>query len=539
VVSADTGETLYPIDFSDFREPGTYYLELESGERSPEFEVGERALEHAFSTTMLGLYGLRCGEEIDIAWETSGGADYTFSHEACHLAPASLELLDSGTKDDTGGWHDAGDYGKYTVNGAFAVAFLLKAFEHFPARAEGLQLAIPERGGAMPDLLDEAKVELEWLLKVQRPNGAFAHKVTAKSFEANILPENDGSARFFSPIGTAATGSAGAVLALAARLYQDFDPAFAEQCLEAAEHAAEYLEAHPELETPDLAQFSTGAYLAQDGDSDERLWLMSELFEVTGETKYLQAFEKSLREATVAKEQEPRVQAYFDWYGTTNLAYDTYLRSQKPGRDPQLRDAVAEAFVSAAAAVVEHSVADPYGRGSSNYSWGSNGAVARLVLTLAGAYFVEPKSAYLDAAGAQLDYLFGRNPFGRSFLTGVGYAPASAPHHRPSVADSIIPPWPGLLVGGPHAGGSTPPVSEPALKWQDDKDDYNHNEIAINWNTALAYALVFTLGAETGGAACPELGAGGACGDTSEPEMGGDAGSSGDAGAAGASQEQK
>jgi endoglucanase len=523
VVSPDTGETLYPIDFSDFDSVGTFYLELEAGGRSSAFQVGPGALDDGLTGVMLGLYGQRCGEEVELSWATQNGKRSSFHHDACHLEPASLELIGSGTMSDVGGWHDAGDYGKYTVNGAFAVAFLLKAFEHFPTRVEALELPIPEQGGKLPDLLDEAKVELEWLLKVQLEDGSFAHKVTAKNFESTVLPERDTSERFFSPAGTAATGDAGAVLALAARLFEALDPDFSERCLVAARKAEDYLEEHTELEAPDLSEFTTGSYLAGDGDGDERLWLLSELFEATGETKYLDAFEESI--------DQPQVQAYFDWYGATNLAYDTYLRSVRPGRDRALTRAVGDAFVRSAEDVVDHYRADPYGRGSSSYSWGSNGAVARLALTLSGAYFVEPDAKYLDAAQGQLDYLFGRNPFGRSFLTGVGYAPASSPHHRPSMADSVVPAWPGLLVGGPHSGGSTPPVSEAALKWEDVASDYNHNEIAINWNTALAYALVFTLGAAEGGAACPELGAGGACGDTTASEPGGAGGALGGAGA--------
>jgi endoglucanase len=288
----------------------------------------------------------------------------------------------------------------------------------------------------------------------------------------------------------------------------------------------EFLDAHPSLIQPNLDDFTTGAYLAGDGDSDERAWASAELFEATGQTAYLKDFEKSVK--------TPTVQAYFDWYGSTNLAYDTYLRSRRSGRDGEIVDKIASAFTTAASAVVERSDVDPYGRGSASYSWGSNGATARLVFTLGAAYFVEPKAEYLDAAQAQIDYLFGRNPFGRSFVTGVGYYPAALPHHRPSSSDEVEAPWPGLLVGGPHSGGLTPPVTIPALKWQDASDDYNHNEIAINWNTALAYALTMVLGAETDPGPCAVLGAGGSC-SIDEPTggLGGLGGSDSNQGGAG------
>jgi endoglucanase len=79
-----------------------------------------------------------------------------------------------------------------------------------------------------------------------------------------------------------------------------------------------------------------------------------------------------------------------------------------------------------------------------------------------------------------LNYLFGKNPHGRSFVTGLGHNPPQNPHDRRSVADNVKPPWPGYLVGGPWPK---------ATDWHDDQDDYKTNEVAINWNGALVYAL--------------------------------------------------
>jgi endoglucanase len=86
------------------------------------------------------------------------------------------------------------------------------------------------------------------------------------------------------------------------------------------------------------------------------------------------------------------------------------------------------------------------------------------------------KATMLDG----LNYLFGRNPFGRSFVTGLGYDPPRYPHDRCSIADGVKPPWPGYLVGGPWPK---------ATDWRDDQEDFKTNEIAINWNGALIYDL--------------------------------------------------
>lgn len=512
----ETGETLRIADFSEFREAGEYYLTVRGGgARSAQFQIGRGALEAATSTSILAMYGQRCGEAVHIEY-----GEEEYSHGECHLSEAKLDhakypaesgdgaagaagaagaVNAAGPKktslDDTGGWHDAGDYGKYTVNGAFALAYYLKAFEEFEDEARSIEVAIPERDNGIPDLLDESRVELEWLLKVQFPNGAFSHKVTGLKFEGNVMPENDLQTRYFTEVGSAATGDAAAVLALAARLYREFDEPFAERCLSAARRGAAFLAENPGLITPDLSLFSTGSYLAGDGDLDERLWVLVELFETTGELEYLAPLEELLKLEDM-NTGRPRlsIQQFIDWYGTSNLAFVTYARSERPERDPELVEAVEAGIVEVADAMVSEAARDPYGRASRRYSWGGNGGVARMTHVLAAAHSIAPDEAYLDAIQSQVDHLFGRNPFSRSFVTGVGHYPPINPHHRPSGDDGIGEPWPGLLIGGPHADGDVPGNPLAALNWADSPSDYWHNEIAINWNTALTYALIALLG---------------------------------------------
>jgi endoglucanase len=87
---------------------------------------------------------------------------------------------------------------------------------------------------------------------------------------------------------------------------------------------------------------------------------------------------------------------------------------------------------------------------------------------------------YQDAIALQLDHVFGRNYYDRSFVTGIGQFPPAKPHHRPSIADSVAQAWPGLLVGGPQ------PM---ATDWVDAVGDGSLNEVAVNWNAPLVYAL--------------------------------------------------
>ncbi|HEX5472965.1 MAG TPA: glycoside hydrolase family 9 protein, partial [Lacipirellulaceae bacterium] len=123
----------------------------------------------------------------------------------------------------------------------------------------------------------------------------------------------------------------------------------------------------------------------------------------------------------------------------------------------------------------------PYGRPlGDRYHWGFNDTVARQTMNLQVAYRLTGDKRYSETALDAINYLFGRNPFGRSFITGLGHNPPLHPHDRRSGSDEVDLPWPGYLVGGPWPN---------ARDWHDTQDDYRTNEIAINWNGSLIYAL--------------------------------------------------
>lgn len=461
---ADGGVNVYVADFSEVREPGSYFVRAD-GRVSGTFTIGVDSLVSATEAAMLGLYGQRCGVNVSFEY----GKD-EFSHGACHLEEASLSRVGGESKDDTGGWHDAGDYGKYVRNGAFAVAFLLQAWEHFPEILENWQFDIPERGGDVPDILDEARVELEWILKTQFEDGSFAHKVTGAGFEADIAPTSDTQARYFFSTSSHSTGNAVAVLAAAGRIYEEFDSDFAETCLDAAVKGQEFLDENPQEIDSEQIQGGTGTY-ASGGDTDERAWALVELWETTGEEGYLRGFEGI----------PVRVLYNYDWPSTDNLAISTYLRSEREGRDPATLARYEYSVVETADRQAAAAYADPFGRGFQSYYWGSAGVTVRMAHTLADAHRLYPNRAYLDGMSSRIDHVMGLNHFARSFITGVGANAPRNPHHRPSSTDSVGAPWPGLLIGGPNPS---------PLTWTDAYAVYDQNEIAVNWNTALIYALV-------------------------------------------------
>jgi len=496
--------TYYFADFSPFDDPGTFYLEVpalgsdETAQSAP-FQIGPDVFAGALTSAMTGMYGQRCGTAVKITM----GSD-TWQHGVCHQHDAdSLRYLTGADKPfpSPGGWHDAGDYGKYVNNGAFSVGMLLAAWEHFQPTLATLALPIPEHGksatggsGPMPDFLWEVKWELDWLLSAQNASGGsggLPDKLTALAFEAyGTMPDSDGQKRYFSGIGTAMTADVVAVMAAAARIYADDAPADAARYLAAAQLGYAYLTANagPAVADNDSPRsssnaFSTGHYF--ETDPDNRLWAAAELWETTGDPAVLADFERRAAGQVVA--------ADFDWSNVANLGYYTYLLSRRSdaadaaARDPSLVATLSASLMTAADSLVTTASSHAFGRAiGDNFYWGSNGSVARTAMLLWVANLLAPDPKYLNTIQMQVDFLLGRNSYDRSQVTMVGYHPPSAPHHGPSSGDGIPDPWPGLLVGGANSTSSMVHPSD--TNWTDLAGDYEVNEIAINWITPFVYA---------------------------------------------------
>ena len=466
----DSDETVRTADFSSFKTPGEYVLRVSGVPDSPAFRIAPGVYNASLRLNLLGFYGQRCG--VPVRLEHNG---VVYEKGACHLEDAYLDYYDpqhaGESKDGTGGWHDAGDYGKYTVNAAFTTGILLAAWEHYGDRLAQLKAPIPESGGNLPDFLAEVKFNLDWLLKMQFPDGRVSHKLTSLRFCPMIMPTEDKDKRYFVSWGTEATLDLAAVAAQAARVYRPFDPAYADRCQAAAQKALDASRNEWEDVRPDQSAFRTGSYL-RSSDSD-RTWALAEHWENTGDEAVRKRVERRLMGDKLV------VDVDWDWGEGSNLGAYTYLLSKRQ-RDPAVVAAVKEDLIAAADRIVRQHDRHGYGRGLRSYYWGSNGSVARLALNLLMAHRLTGDRRYLEVVVDQLAYLYGRNPYGRSFVTGEGHNPPQFPHHRPSAADGIEAPWPGHLVGGGH------PTE---LDWQDVTANAPTNENAINWDASLAYAL--------------------------------------------------
>ncbi len=471
VTQSDVHQDVWIADFSKVNKPGKYYLEVKGVGSSYEFEIGDKVYNEAFRTSMRAFYLWRCGTAVEGNYKGNH-----YSHAACHTDDALQDYigLPNSKRDGTGGWHDAGDYNKYVVNAGVTVGAMFLAWEHFGDKIQKISLGIPDTAKGYPDFLKEMKWEIDWLFKMQMPDGSgkISHKLSARRFCSFVMPEDEPDERYYSDWSTAATADFVAMTAMAARYFKPYDADYAQKCLDAAKKSYAFLKANPGNKMADLAPFRTGRYNTD--DQDDRVWAAAEMWETTGEQNYLKDFERG------SGRFSDKVSLYWDWGEVRNLGMFTYILSKREGKRDAVVSEVKEDLITVADMLVIKSKRDVYGRCvGGEYKWGCNGAVARVVLTLQAANMVSPKPDYVNASLDSIAHLFGRNYYCRSYVTGLGYKPPMNPHSRRSGADNVRDPWPGYIVGGGHH----------ATDWQDIEPDARTNEIAINWQAALVYAL--------------------------------------------------
>jgi endoglucanase len=485
-----TGLDLFSGDFSSIDQPGIYHFITESGLTTHSFSISDTINLPLFKKSLKAFYFQRCGSDL------IGSEAAPYYRTRCHRADgfyhSSTDL--AGFHPAPGGWHDAGDFGKYVVNAGITVGTLLMAYEYFPTKFDNDRIHIPESGNGIPDILDEVKYELDWLLKMQDiGTGGVFFKLTAENFAAMIMPQDDQNSRYIYELSTTATGNFAAVMARASRIYAELDTAFSNACLDAAELAWDYLENYPNLVPEGGFTNPPGTGTGQYGDADdrdERLWAASELFISTGKSEHHQYFKDHYEDKGV-------LTGTMWWGDVTNLAQLTYLFSNDhPGIDTSIQEDIRSDLLSRC----QELFAQRAGNGfyvvlsPGEYVWGSNSIPLNKAILLILGYEQSGIESYKNAAIDQMNYILGVNVHKLSFVTGVGVNFVLNPHHRPSEPDNIDPAIPGLLVGGPDQYLSDPTLSSlfdsstpPASCYVDDVDSYASNEIAINWNAPLVF----------------------------------------------------
>lgn len=562
-VDPTAGVAVQVIDFGSWTTPGEGYRVRVGDQVSDPFTIGADIYQALPKDALDYFYKVRSGIAVDEAIAGEG-----YGRAAGHVSSADPTKNPDGTKnrgdldvpcltaaqdgsswaygtwtcpagytrDVVGGWYDAGDHGKYVVNGGIAVSQLLSAYErsqNAPTSNDSLgddMLAIPaaEQGDGVPDVLNEAKWELDFLLSMQVPlgsglkyegqllDGMAHHKIHDVGWTGLPLdPAADAQARALARPSTAATLNLAAAAAQGARIfaeYQDQFPGYSEKLLNAAEVAFRAAKRVPALYAPGAAGNNGGGAYDDSDVSDELYWATAELYLTTGESQYATA----LTGNAFNTDQDLWTPGGFSWGSTAALG--VLDLATVPNALPD-RPAIQASLLQGADAFLAWQQSSPFGTsypGSTNasgdfgYEWGSTSAVTNSSIVLATAFDLSGATKYRDAVLESMDYLLGRNVLNISYVTGYGTKYAVHQHSR-WLESSITGETPkGSLSGGPNSRAGTwdPTIAAlynpethpcaPQACYVDDRAAWSVNEVAINWNSSLAWLATFVADQEGG-----------------------------------------
>ena len=527
-VDPQSGVRLHRIDFSALDAVGDGFVLRVGAARSDPFSIG-RPYRDLARDSLNYFYQSRFAERVEAPYvpaatppltRAAGHADARYT---CFAGTDQRGTVWPGCDYQltvTGGWYDAGDYGQYAINTAWASWLMMNMAERAKVQAPRQcsavlgdnALPMPEAGNGVPDLLDEARRGVENLLATQitsttaqplargtqpasgalrlsptDPSGMVHHKVHGERWHGDeALPATDTIARFLYPPTTSATLSLAGVGAQCARVFRGVDRAFSDRCLQAAETA--YAAATRVPDAFAWGEFTGGGPYDDRVVSDEFGWAATELWLTTGKAEYAAAMD--------ANAAGYDIYGAFDWRNVQARGLLSLVTVEASGpRGERARTALQDW----AARLVQASRTTHFGVPYElpDFYWGSNGGMMNRAILLASAHDVSGDPAQAAAVRDAADYLLGRNPLGRSFITGYGERPMRNPHHRfwRGGEDPARPfPPPGVLSGGPNSVDFIDPVGSTLRGqctgmtcWRDEYATYSMNEVAINWNAGLAW----------------------------------------------------
>lgn len=489
---------VFEADFSALKEPGEYRVHVPGLGVSLPFRIDEGAAAALARTYALGLYHQRCGAENSLPFTR-------FVHSPCHTQPAlvptpalpkfeerlarmtsdaaknpkhtapPLRDLSSalypfsraGSVDVSGGHHDAGDYGKYTINSAALIHSLVFAADAFEGSASLDNLGLPESGDGVGDLLQIAKWEADFLIKMQDTDGGFYFLVQPRdrAYEGNALPER-GDPQIVFPKNTSATAAAVAALAQAGSspLFKKAFPRDADQYLKSARAGYRFLSAALS------AREGGGAYqkITHYGDSflhdDEIAWARTELYLATGDESIHRELLASFDPASAATRRWSW-ERLADGYGA---AVRSYAFAQKTGKAFSLDRAhlsKCEAEIRAAAAdLIAYAAGSAYGTSFPFASKRHRAAgwyfpiSSAFDLATARALDPNPSPEILAAMISNINFEAGSNPNNIVFLTGLGLRRPREVVHQYAANDRRALPPAGIPISSIQSG---PPYLEP------------------------------------------------------------------------------
>ncbi len=376
---AEAGQQICYGDFTALETAGTYYIQAAKIGQSYTFEIRDNPYRELYHTALKKYYYNRCG--LTLSSELAGEA----ARNACHAREAQLKEEASVSLEVSGGWHVDEMSNRDVLKGCRTADYLLLAYELYPDVFDD-QAGIPESGNEIPDVLDEVRYEIDWLLKMQdATSGAVYAGVNSVDNKAS------GYLLYVDGINMNATIQFAATLAKFSYLYQNFDRAFATQCLQAADRAYRY----------------AGKYL-NDITQEEYFHAAAELYRATGTYGYHSVVKNYLLENPIADMKNDYVFLGCVTYMSTKQKVDVNLCGDVMKILMQEGKRIAEASRSAGLLV------------NLDEKQGGNTEMLRDIARLTVVDHIITNHEYAMVLQNHLHYMLGRNKESVSYLDGTG-----------------------------------------------------------------------------------------------------------------------
>lgn len=478
-IHSQSGDQVWWFDFSNLSTAGSYYIyDVGNDVGSYEFEIGTAVFDNVLKQTFRTFYYQRCGTT-----KATPHAEAAWADAPCHIGAnqdTDCRLYNnqntSTSRDLSGGWHDAGDYNKY-VNFTWApVIDLLLAYDEKPS-FWGDNMDIPESGNGVPDLLDEIKYELDWLLKMQESNGSVLSVVGTQNFASDSPPSADAATRLYGPATTSASFTAAGIFALAAKIYSTIPSmnAYATTLETAAINAWNWASTNPNTRFYNTNVLASGENELKSINAPEenytynllarQLTAACFLFALTDNSTYQSFFDANY-------DQMHMIQWYFI-YSFEHIEQDMLLYYSKlPNATEEIANTIQSRYVvsmtqtdSNLPAFLNETDAYRANLVDNDYVWGSNAAKARqgMLMTNMLNYNLDNSNDenYKNGAWGFMHYFHGVNPLCKTYLSNMGN------HGGDNSVDELYHAWfedgsslwdhvetssygpaPGILVGG-------------------------------------------------------------------------------------------
>ena len=501
------------FDFSSVKQTGKYKVVTPNG-YSYSFEIKSNPYKSVQDALITALYYNRCGDSL-----SKDVVDEKFTHDVCHDGDVPVYILNkldtdknsatygkyiqssvAKASDFSGGLHDAGDYGRYTTPANQVVSDLLMTYELYGKNADCTKI-----NGSSSDLLEEAKHEMQWLLKMQnQESGGVYWRIATKEFVAygNRADQDtyfDKTGLYVSHETLKATAGFVGAAAMSARVYKDIDNDFSAKCLKAAEYGYKYVKAN--MENPDAHKsfaneseypsINAGAYGDNPKAWGDIWWAACELYRTTGNNSYNEDV-KNLFDRR-SKGEITFSLCSINAYSTGGSGSFAYVMADNADND--LKNSIISTLKATADGYLKISENDKYNilfEKTTDYQWGSNQDLCVRIKVMALVDYINKTSNYENAIRNCVCYILGRNAVNKSYITGYGSDTPLDICHAPSaylrVKYNLYTPAPGFMVGGAYQNGSN---------YEDNHDNYACNEVCVYWNSSAILAFGYIVNADS------------------------------------------